>query len=271
MSEVSPSQRNPIVWFRNKFLAGLAVAIPLLVTFWILKAIYDFLHELSAPLLRDVATVFNGNDAKSILINVDGPGFKNFTNFIGFLVPIVFVVVLGVVASNVIGARVVLAMDKLMLRIPMISFIYKSLKQVIDAFKTFGGNKGFKRVVYVEYPSQGMRLIGFVTGQFFDEKLQKGMTCVLLPTAPSPMTGLVVVAENDRVVDAGLTMEGAMKMIFSGGLIGPETIEAIQQIRPVEVEVATKELSTTDFIHLPKADDQVDWDGVVSEHETLTK
>lgn len=271
MSEAVPSTKNPIVWFRNKFLAGLAVAIPLLVTFWILRAIYDFLHELSAPLLKNVASFFNGRDPGSVFIDVEGRGFQNFTNFIGFLVPIVFLVVLGVIASNVIGARVVLAMDKLMLRIPMISFIYKSLKQVIDAFKTFGGNKGFKRVVYVEYPSQGMRLIGFVTGQFYDEKLKLGMTCVLLPTAPSPMTGIVVVAENSRVVDAGLTMEGAMKMIFSGGLIGPDVIEVAKPPKAPVIEMATKKSSLADFSHLPQAEDQPEWESTVEQSETLTK
>lgn len=260
MSESTTLVRSPFVWIRNKFLAGLAVVIPLVVTFWILRFIYDFLHEASKPLLESGADLYNQTVGPEVPINVEGKTFKNFATFIGFLVPVAVVVALGAVATNVIGARLVLIMDKLMLRIPMISFIYKSLKQVIDAFKGFGGKNSFKRVVYVEYPSPGMRLIGFVTGQFFDAKLNRGMTCVFLPASPSPMTGLVIVADDSKVVDAPLTMEEAMKMIFSGGLIGPDQ-------RPTAPVLAGLALATPkdkapdspDFVHLPKADEH-EWE-----------
>lgn len=262
MSEPSTLIRTPFVWLRNKFLAGLAVVIPLVVTFWILTFIYDFLHDVSKPLLENGVAVYNQATGEGMRINIEGRAFANFATFIGFLVPILVVVALGAVATNVIGARVVSAMDRLVLRIPMISFIYKSLKQVIDAFKGFGGKKSFKRVVYVEYPSPGMRLIGFVTGQFFDTKLNRGMTCVFLPAAPSPMTGLVIVADDSKVVDAPLTMEEAMKMIFSGGLIGPDPQpEAALMARLAVPPVAASPAAVSDFVHLPKADDHPDWEG----------
>src|SRR6201999_1441192 len=122
---------------------------------------------------------------------------------------------------NVIGARLVALFEQLLLRIPLLSFIYKSLKQVIDAVKGLGGSK-FKRVVYIDYPSPGMRMIGFATGHYFDKLTNKAVTCVFLPTAPSPMTGFVIVVDSEKVTDAPLTMEEAMKLIFSGGLVGPD-------------------------------------------------
>ena len=104
-----------------------------------------------------------------------------------------------------------------------INFIYKLLKQVIDSFKNFGSSKSFKRVVYVDYPAAGTWMIGFVTGQFLDRVKQKQMALVFIPGALSPMTGLLLAVEIERLTDAPITMEEAMKMIVSGGLVVPQS------------------------------------------------
>ena len=257
MNESASPFRHPIVWLRNKLLAGLALVIPMLVTIWILKVIHDFLHSLSAPLLLPIAQAFYPE------LTADDPGFQQFTSLIGFLVPILVLIALGVVATNVIGSRLVVAVDKLMLSLPIISFIYKSLKQVIEAFRGFGGSKNFKRVVYVEYPSPGMKLIGFVTGQYVDPKSNANMSCVFLPGALSPMTGLLIVTETARLEDAPLSIEEAMKMIFSGGLIipGGEKDKDKKKGKPAKAAAPVAlPGSLIDFAHLPKADEQ-DLDG----------
>jgi uncharacterized membrane protein len=258
----APAPR-PIAWLRNKFLAGLALVIPLLVTYWILKFIYDFLHDQSWPLLNGVAGVYNQTVGENLQIDVNGPGFARFTSFVGFLLPVLVVLGLGVLGTNVMGARLVGFMDQLLLRIPILSFIYKSLKQVIDAVKGLGGAKGFKRVVYIDYPSPGMRMIGFATGQYFDKLVNKAVTCVFLPTAPSPMTGFVIVVDSEKVTDAPLSMEEAMKLIFSGGLVGPENppqvTSAPQPVMPKKKPAAPQpegEPQPAEFVGLPTADDQ---------------
>ena len=216
-----PAPRGPVVWTRNKFLAGLAVVTPLIITFWIMQAVYNVLHYWSQPVLSFVVQQIN-LAAGTMVIDINGAGFILFERFIGVLIPVLVVVALGVMATNVIGKSVMEAVDRLLLRIPFISFIYKSLKQVIDAFKNFGGKQSFKRVVYVDYPVPGMWMLGFVTGQFYDRIRQRNMTSIFLPCAASPMTGMLVVVEAERVSDAPMTMEEAMKMIFSGGLVGPD-------------------------------------------------
>ncbi len=246
--------KGPVVWFRNKFFAGLAVATPLILTYWILQFVYDRLHGWSVPFLVFGAERFNELYAaitgEPHLIDVNGKGFVMFEDFIGAFVPIVVLVAMGAMASHVIGVRVVEAVDRLLMRIPFISFIYKSLKQVIDAFKGLGGKQGFKRVVYVDYPSPGTWMLGFVTGQFYDRMRQKNMTCVFMPCAPSPMTGMLLVVEDERVSDAPMTMEEAMKMIFSGGLVGPESTTAPLP-KPAAQPTSTRDLPAG----LPTADD----------------
>ena len=216
-----PSPRGMVVWTRNKFLTGLAVMAPLIVTFWVLQFVYNTLHDWSMPLQK--FTVDSVNDAFGRqIIDPTSMGFIIFERCVGVMIPLAVLVALGTLASNVIGRKVVGAIDQLLLRVPFISFIYKSLKQVIDAFKSFGGKQSFKRVVYIDYPSPGMWMLGFVTGQFHDRKAKKNMSLVFVPGALSPMTGLLLAVENERLTDAPMSMEDAMKMIFSGGLVPPD-------------------------------------------------
>ncbi len=247
------------MWVRNKFFTGLAVAAPLILTYWILEFVYDKLHGWSMPLLHFAVDRINEIYVASfrvpsdaLLIDISSPGFKLFEDFVGAFIPLAVLIAMGAMTSHVIGVRVVEAIDRLLLRIPFISFIYKSLKQVIDAFKGLGGKQGFKRVVYVDYPSPGTWMLGFVTGQFYDRMRRKQMTCVFMPCAPSPMTGMLLVVENERISDAPMTMEEAMKMIFSGGLVGPDSAAP----PPPAAQPAPAPTSTRDLpAGLPTADD----------------
>jgi uncharacterized membrane protein len=222
------------VWLRNKFLAGLALALPLIITFWILSFVYDLLHAWSKPVLGQAVNLVNEFSDEPIL-NIEDPKLESLTNFIGFLFSVLAILGLGFMATNVIGVHIVTAVDKLLLRIPLVAVIYRPLKQVIDAFRSLGGTKqNFKRVVYIDYPVPGMRMIGFATGQYCDPQTGKAMTCVLLPTAPSPMTGILLVVDSEKITDAPITIEEAMKMIISGGLVSPlNAVAPLNQKPPV--------------------------------------
>ena len=221
-----------MVWIRNKFLAGLALALPLIITFVILQFIYSLLHGSSEPIVKWFADLANELAGKSV-ISTEDPRYLMATRFIGVLIPIVALIALGFMATNFIGVHIVTAFDRLMLRIPFVSFIYKSLKQVIDSFKTIGGAQSFKRVAYIDYPVPGMRLVAFVTGQFTDAKSGKALTSVFIPTTPNPTTGLLLVVDSEKVTDAPLSIEDAMKLIFSGGLLVPDAGIAPLNQRPL--------------------------------------
>ena len=186
---------------RNKLFAGIVAAIPLIVTFYVLKIAYDSINGISKPFLDKLPF--------------------NFIPGLGFAVTLVMLMGLGFMATNVLGQRLLLGFEKLVLRVPLVATIYAGVKQVIDSVKAFNSGTQFKRVAYVEYPSPGCKLIGFVTGQYFDERLQMEMTSIVIPTAPNPMTGLVIVVESSRVIDSALTIEEATKLIVSAGLVVP--------------------------------------------------
>lgn len=217
----APAPKGWGVWMRNKFLAGLALALPLIITIWILYSIYVLMHGWSKPVVEQLVNVVN-ELSDPPLIDINDPKLQNLTNFVCFLFSLLMILGLGFMATNVIGAHIVTAVDKLLMRVPLVALIYRPLKQVIDAFRGLGGTKqNFKRVVFVDYPVPGMRMIGFATGQYCDPQSGKAQTCVLIPTAPSPMTGILVVVDSEKVSDAPITIEEAMKMIISGGLVVP--------------------------------------------------
>lgn len=221
----APFTRHPFAWLRNKLLAGLAVALPLLITFWILQNGYHLLHGWSLPILDFFARLINELTGFSA-VDTASPTFQSIVTFVGFLIPLLVFIALGVAATNVLGVRVVAAMDKLLISLPIVSFIYKSLKQVIDGFKGLGARQNFKRVVYVDYPSGEMKMLGFVTGQFLDPVQNKVLAAIFIPGALSPMTGLLIVVPVEQITDAPLSVEEAMKLIFSGGLVVPASLAA---------------------------------------------
>jgi uncharacterized membrane protein len=221
----APVSRSPLVWLRNKFFAGLAVALPLLITFWVLYSGYELLHRLSEPAIARLAERINQIEGR-VVIDPLSAGYKHVVDFVGFLIPVIACILLGLMATHVIGSRIVTAVDKLFMRVPVASFIYKLMKQVIDSFKGLGGRQNFKRVVYVDYPVGDMKMLGFVTGQYLDPQQNKVLASVFVPGALSPMTGLLLVVPLEQLTDAPLTVEDAMKLIFSGGLVVPGRLAA---------------------------------------------
>ncbi len=220
-----PTSRSPFVWLRNKFFAGLAVALPLLITFWVMSYGYALLHGWSEPAIEFLALKINEIEGRTVL-DPAGESFRQVVNLTGFLIPVVAFVILGIMATHVIGVRIVGTIDKLFLRVPVASFIYRMMKQVIDGFKGLGGRQNFKRVVYVDYPAAEMKMLGFVTGQYLDPQQNKVLAAVFVPGALSPMTGLLLVVPVEQLTDAPLTVEDAMKLIFSGGLVVPSSLTA---------------------------------------------
>lgn len=186
---------------RNMALTGVVVAIPLLATLWVVRLAYGTINDISAPILLNLGVT---------------------TPLLPFFVTLALFIGIGFMASNVFGRRMLEKMELALLRVPFVATVYAAIKQVIDSFKSFKNIENFKRVVYLDYPAEGARLIGFVTGQYYDSKLGEEMTTVVIPTAPNPMTGLVVAVPASKLTESSLTLEEAMKMVVSAGLVAPK-------------------------------------------------
>ena len=201
----------------NRLLTGIAFAVPLVVTYWVLSFGYGLVTGLSDPWLK--------------ALGVDFPGA-------GFFITILAFIGLGFMATHVIGRRLLDRFELFMLRIPVAGSIYSGAKQVLQTIQGVGTGPKPKRAVVVEYLMPGSYLFGYATGYFTEAGSHREMTTVFVPTAPNPTTGLLIAVPADKVRDSDLTMEEATKMLVSGGLITPE--------RPLSVspQVATEKSGT---------------------------
>lgn len=189
---------------RKIFLTGLIVMLPALVTIYILNLTFRAIDALLGDLLR-------------LYVGYTIPG-------LGFLATIGLIFLVGLLATNVFGHRLVRMAESLFTKIPFVRPIYAATRQIIDAFSMQSRNV-FEAVVMVEYPRKGMYGIGFVTGKTRGEVQEKSameMMVVFVPTTPNPTTGFLLLVPREEVVYLSMTVEEALKLIISAGVVTPE-------------------------------------------------
>lgn len=198
-----PSHKETTSLFRhlgNRLLTGVAVAVPIIATVLVLEISYNFINGVTAPLYR------------ALKITIPG---------LGFITTLLILMLLGFMASHVVGNKILEIFEAFVRRIPLVAQIYSVVKQALESFKTIKSTESFKRVAYVECPSTGCMLVGYVTGQIFEPNLGGLMTMVFVPHSPNPLTGFLIIVENDKVVESTLTLEQVTKLIMSAGLVAP--------------------------------------------------
>lgn len=205
----------------STLLAGVASVVPVLATAWLLVVIYRILGDLGGGIIAGVFQFLNwlrGVDPSA----AEAWSFKfPGSNLVLALLPVVIVFAVGFAVTNALGRHLLHWFESKIRRLPLLGFVYSSIKQLVDALKGLGAERKFKGVAFVEYPSPGCRLLGFVTGNFHDPQLDKDVTSVFLPTAPNPLTGFVVIVEDERVHASEMSLEEASKLILSAGLVAP--------------------------------------------------
>ena len=204
---------------RRLFLTGLAIILPLMITIWVLRLLFDLVHGITTPLILRVLSLWR-------LPYLDDPAFATYAApLIGIVITVLLIILVGILTTNLLGRQIVAAFDRVMLRIPLIKAIYGAARQLLDAFHT--KSDSFQRVVAVEYPSPGIYTLGFLTRDQTTihsagrERDLEGHSLISLPTSPNPTSGWLVVVPDDRLVPLDMSVEEGAKMIVSGGLVLP--------------------------------------------------
>lgn len=185
------------------FTTGLLTLMPLAITIYVFYLVFSFLDNLVGDIIE-------------ALFNYRVPG-------IGFAAGMLLILLVGFIASNIIGSRLINYGDKLLQRLPLARSIYVSAKQIIDAF-TVQGKNAFQKVVLLEYPRKDLYVIGFVTGTSkgeIQEKTHAETLNIFVPTTPNPTSGMLILAPRQEVIELEMTVEEGMKVIVSGGLFSP--------------------------------------------------
>jgi uncharacterized membrane protein len=201
MDRPNPLPRPP--HFKARMASGLVVLIPLVVTFAIIRFLFDFTSGILLPVV-DPAVATWPRGARAAL---------------SLLILIVVTYVLGTVARHVVGRRILGLGESVVLRLPFVKVIYSASKQVVSAFQG-QQSKAFKAVVFVEFPRPGMKAVGFVTGQV---ELEDGSAweTVFVPTTPNPTTGFLQLVPLGAAMRTDYTVEEGVKMVMSLGVLTP--------------------------------------------------
>jgi uncharacterized membrane protein len=196
--------------------AGLIIVVPLAITFWVLRLVFNLMDGFLGPVIED-------------RIGRDVPG-------IGIVAMLLLVYLTGQLweFSN-LGKRMIGAVQKWLLSIPIVGAVYSPARRLIDSFSGTS-ESGFKRVVLIEYPKAGAWMIGFLTATTMTKDGEMGV--VYVPTAPTPNSGWVGVVPIDGVYDVDMTVQQAMTMVLSGGIVTPGEI-AMTGMRPTTLSAAT--------------------------------
>ena len=111
--------------------------------------------------------------------------------------------------------------DTALNHIPVVRTVFGVTKQ---AMVSMTSRYVFNRVVFVEWPREGMVAMGFVTGRAFAADSDESLVIVYIPTVPNPTSGNMALINEDDVFETDLTVEDAMKLVFSGGIVLPDAL-----------------------------------------------
>lgn len=207
-------------WQAN-FWAGLAIVLPGVVSiamlFWLFGTVANFTDKILFFLPRDVTHHDLGN----------GPMFW-YWSLIALVLTVFLVGVVGLLARNYFGRKLIEWVDSALLRIPLLNKIYGATKQVNDAFSS-SNKTAFRTVVLVEFPHPGSYSMGFVTSEPQEELLQRlgdKRVCVFVPTTPNPTGGFLLMVPEDKVIKLDMSVADGIKYIISLGSILPESSAA---------------------------------------------
>jgi uncharacterized membrane protein len=195
-------------WFRSRFIAGFFLTVPLFVSVAALVWIFGIIDRFTAPLAERIL-------GRAI------PG-------LGILLTASVVLLVGVVATNVIGRRILVRAESWLMLIPVFRAIYAPVKQLIAAFSP-DNEYGFKRVVMVEDPTRGW-VMGFLTKEFIVDRGHgsEQLVAVYVPTNHLYL-GDIAIYPRKRAFFPDLTVEEGIRIFLTGGMSLPGHIDQKEQ------------------------------------------
>jgi len=195
--------------FKGYFFAGILILVPLWVTFSILEYLITKFDNIMALLPEAYQP--------DTLLGFHVPGF-------GLLAVLLIVFFTGMLATNFIGTFVINLWDRMLEKIPLVRSIHASVKQILSTMLKPSG-QSFRKVLLIEYPRKGIWTLAFQTGSGLPEvtkHLDTEMVSVFVPTTPNPTGGFLLLLPKKDVIELNISVDSALKMIISLGVILPK-------------------------------------------------
>jgi uncharacterized membrane protein len=189
-------------------LTGIVFVVPAILTIWVLQLLYGL---LDGP-LRSLLNLF----WRPVFGWELPPG-------VGLVLTLLLLYGSGVLAANVFGRRFLEFGESLLQRMPLVNSIYNSARQVVRTLSR-SEQPAFQRVVLVEFPSPGLWTVAFQVGTIQTSDGRQWVR-VYVPTTPNPTSGFLQFLPKENVHATSVSVEDALKMVVSGGILAPEQLD----------------------------------------------
>jgi uncharacterized membrane protein len=193
---------------RRLLVAGTLVWLPIIATIWVVS-FFVKLMDRTLVLLPD-------RYQPQTFMGFHLPG-------LGLIFAFIVVLLTGLLVTNLIGRQLVGYWEELMQRIPLVRSVYGGVRSFTES--VLSSSNSFRQVVAVEYPRPGIWSIGFVTAEDVAEvsrRTGQQLTCVFVSTAPNPTSGFIILVPKSQLIQLEMSVDAAMKMIVTCGVVLPE-------------------------------------------------
>jgi uncharacterized membrane protein len=220
-----PQPHSTVALIRRYFVAGLIIVLPSVLTFYIVWILFGFVGGFVSPFMRVFLRNIVGKEVVDPL-----------TTLVSVLVTVGLIILVGITATHV-SQRMFEKAEAVLRRIPIVRGIYGSIRQIIDL--VMAKDSAFQKVGMIEYPRKGIHSLCFVTSRRrwdIPGRSDPAIT-VFLPTSPNPTSGFFMLVPETEVILLDISVDEAMKMIISAGIIGPEGRELFIEPTPIGRDV----------------------------------
>ena len=218
-----------IARLRAYFLTGVIVTAPISITVFL---VWQFLTFLDTQVEGLLPARYNPETYLPFSL----PG-------VGLLIMLAFLTIVGMLTAGLAGRTLVRLGERLLARMPVVRSVYGTLKQIFETVLA-QSSRSFREVVLIEYPRRGLGAIGFVTGPTRGEiqaRSEEELVNVFLPTTPNPTSGFLLFVPRKDLIHLDMSIEDGIKLVISGGIVGPPADAAPGALEPRPLAAAAAE------------------------------
>lgn len=204
-----PAKNGLVSRLRAYFMAGVLITAPISITVYLGWLFISYVDSKVTPLIP-----IKYNPETYLPYGIPG---------LGVLVVMVGMILIGALTAGFLGRFFQRVWERIMDKVPVLRGVYKALKQVLETVLAQQSN-AFREAVLVEYPRRGMWVIAFITGNTQGEVqaiTEEQVINLFVPTTPNPTSGFLIFVPKDDIVKLSMSVEEAMKMVISGGIVTP--------------------------------------------------
>ena len=217
-SSTQHSKSNVMARLRRYLLTGIVVTAPIAITIYLTYIFFSFIDKHVGKIIPELW--------------YQGPYGTTTVPGLGVVIAVLFFITIGWLATNFLGKLIIGFYEYVLDRMPVIRTIYGATKQLFETIMA-SQSSAFREAVMLEYPRKGVWSIGFVTGRSEGEvqELTKEETInVFVPTTPNPTSGYLLFVPKKELKYLDMTVEEAVKLVVSAGIISPPTIEEKEEL-----------------------------------------